>query len=1115
MVERVTVFAGPARSGKTTRLLADYRQRLGGDALGGCLWLCPTSRAATASAGQLLDRSLRGCLSPNLLTFHQLAARILAAAARRMRPLTPGQGRSVLSRLIADNHRDGRLRYFAPISSTPGFLDLVVGFVRELKRVEIWPDELANALGPRPDAKNRELLSLYRQYQDYLEKHDLYDGEGQFWAARELLRDGRCGPLADVRHVYVDGFADFTRTEYDVLELLGGHAQTLSISLPLEADTQRGDLFTKPTRTLEELRRRLPSLTVQYLPRAGGTCAALDHLERYLFANPGDTRPATDTAGLEIVAAAGATQEIELIAERIKGLLTGGPDRPGVAAQDILVVFRTLADAAPLVGEIFEQFGIPHAIAAAPALDAAPIGRALLGWLRLAAEDWPFRRVLAILAHNYFQPDWPEWQQGRAAVALARLVRELELPSGRAELVQRIERLAARAGEEAGLKKRVSQRLLDAQLAAPLVRRMAAALDGLPDRAGPGAWSSALVRLAREVGLLDAAQGSPLAPAAAALDQVAWQRMTEALAQYERLARWTGDAAPQWSLAQFVAALEDLLRSEELPLVRDETGRVRVLSAEAARNLAAPYVFVAGLAEKSFPLPHRDDCIHSDAERRQLAEANLPLASHALDSRFEMLLFYEVVTRATRELVLSYAALDPAAQPLAPSPYVSEVERACGAGRIRRNAQPALPSVPPGDDVRRVRDFRVRAVSRALVGEAALLGEFCAHPLTRPMAGNLLAALRVAQARGGDAFGPYEGLLESDAVRQKLAERFGPRRAWSPSQLEQYAYCPFQFYMHTVLHAAPPNELELGVDYMERGRLLHSVLSATHRRLNQLAGGPSSPGAHRREPFLELVRKLAGETLERHGDHGLQSGLLEIDVRQVLEWLTEYFGQHSEYDREWTSFTLPPRPAHFEVSFGPRHRGDEAAEEQVLDDDADPELSRIDPFKLDCGGEAIQFAGRIDRIDVGEVAGQMVFNIVDYKSGAGSKRTSLQWVREGRALQLPLYALAAEWLLAERGLAPYRAAYWHVSGSGYQEKESVKFRAVLKRGLAADPEWTTLEPQLRERVGSLVASIRDGQFPMHSADDKCTGLCPYRTVCRVNQVRALGKTWPPPGEDEP
>jgi ATP-dependent helicase/DNAse subunit B len=1117
MLPSVDVLAGPARSGKTFRLLSAYRRALAGGPLGSALWLSPTYASAAATCGQLLDPALPGCLSPNLLTFHQFAGRILAAAAPAMRPISAALARSILRRLIDESAGDGQLRYFRAISHTPGFIDLVVAFIREFKRLEIWPEELSDAVGPRATDKDRELCHIYRQYQQLLERHDLYDAEGQFWAARALLREGRWGPFAAVNHVFVDGFTDFTRTEHEVLELLAGRAETLSISLPLEPDGGRADLFTKSTRTLDELRRRHAELAVEQLPRRPGTWKAMAHLEQHLFANPRDLEPAADTAGLEIVAAAGATHEIELLARRIKGLLAGGGAENGapVAPGDILVVFRSLSEAAAVVREIFGQFGIPCVIGASPALQTAGIASGLVSWLRLDADDWPFRRVLAVLGHNYFRPSGPEWHDGRAAVALARLVRELGIPSGRSELVRSVDRWAARAAADASAKRRLSRRLLDAQLAAPLLHKMCGVLDALPKRATPQDWAEAIGQLAAAAGLFDAANDSPLENNTVEQDHAAWQRLMDALAESQRFSRWTGEKPPQWSRREFLQVLEDLLRWLELPLAGDEAGRVRVVSAEAARNLSVPYVFVAGLAEKAFPAASRDDCIYSDAERRELGAANLPLAWHALDSRFEMLLFYEVITRATRRLVLSYPALDAQAQPLVPSPYLSEVERACGPGRIPRNAQPHLTSVPPDDDVRSVRDFRVRAASEALAGRGALLAELYAHPSTHETAANMLAALRMSEARyRGESFGPFEGVLTSAAAAARLSERFGAARCWSPSQLEQYAYCPFQFFLERVLRASPAGEPALGVDYMERGRLLHWVLSAAHRRLNEQAGGPTSPGRHRREPFMDVVRTLAEQLLDERGGPALAGGLMEIDVRQIVEWIGGYYRQHAGYDQQWRGWSAPPRPAHFEVAFGPKHRDDESAETDPTLEPGDP-LSSLEPFELDCAGETIRFAGRIDRIDLGEIGDQLVFNVVDYKSGSGSKRTSLDWVRAGRALQLPLYALAAERLLGDRGAAPFRAAYWHVAGKGYQEKDAVKFHLVAEGRLAASPEWNELRHQLPARVRSLVEGVRRGEFPMHSIDDECTGRCPYSTVCRVNQVRSLEKSWQPPGEPQP
>jgi hypothetical protein len=63
---------------------------------------------------------------------------------------------------------------------------------------------------------------------------------------------------------------------------------------------------------------------------------------------------------------------------------------------------------------------------------------------------------------------------------------------------------------------------------------------------------------------------------------------------------------------------------------------------------------------------------------------------------------------------------------------------------------------------------------------------------------------------------------------------------------------------------------------------------------------------------------------------------------------------------------------------------------------------------------------------------------------------------------------------------------------------------------AGSPDWRLLRETVVRRVFELVRGVRRGEFPLHSLDEHCTAFCDFRTVCRVHQVRALGKQWPPP-----
>jgi ATP-dependent helicase/DNAse subunit B len=1113
----ITVVAGPARSGKTGQLLARYRAALASGPPGSALWLAPTHRAAAAVRGRLVGPRSGGLLNPQCLSIAQFARRVLEASTLPIRPLSLLGQRRILQQIIDEFRAAGRLEYFEPIARTSGFLDLVVGFISELKRLEIWPHELRAARGSNAWPKDRELFALYEAYQRRLNEHDLYDAEGRFWSARAQLRDGHWGPFAGVRHVLVDGFVDFTRTEHEVLTILAERAASMTISLPWDVDAPRRELFAKSAATLAELERRHPALSIERADEPASDWPPLAAIQRTLFAastSPRTAQPVGAPQGIEIVAAGSATSEVELLARRIKALLVDGdPARPGqpVSPADVLVVFRTLPEeTVELVREVFGEYGIPAALGGQPRLARSPLVRTVAAWLDLVLEDWPYRELLALVVHHYFCPAWPEWRDGRAAEAAEYAVRRLQIASSRAALLTQLERLAARAEPSPAASAAPPSKLeRQALLAWPLLRRMAQMLDALPERATHRGWARALATLARESGMLGRIEPHEPIRGEPHPELLAWQQLLESFEELERLANWLGEPARELSLREVRQCLQEVLHSAPLPEPHDETGRVLVLSAESARHLSAPYVFVAGLAERAFPPADREDCLYGEAETRELARAGLPLPARTDRRAHEMLLFYQIVTRATRQLVLSYPALDESAQPLSPSPYVIELERSFG-GSIPRSGPPTLSVVPATDVTYGPRDFRLRAVDRALAGEPQLAARFAVHPTTAACARGIAAAVdAIAQRGAGRSFGPFEGMLTSERARAVLAQTFGPQRCWSPSQFEQYALCPHQFFLERVLGIEAVDDPVLAVDYAARGRMLHWVLATLHRRLNEQAGGRAPLGAWDVDELGEQLARLADEWSDRvRSGRPLLDGLLAIDVRRLQTALADYHQQHAQYDALGSDYDEPLLPVHFEVSFGPTHRGDDA--EAALEP-VDP-LSSRDPFELACGSETICFAGRIDRIDLGVVAGRAVFAVIDYKSGR-SASASVAAVMEGMALQLPLYALAAQKLLSASRAIPLRIGYWHVEGTG--AKEVIVLHQDDGTALRATDSWRRLESELPARVWSLVSGIRDGQFPMASADEHCTSRCAYHTVCRVNQARSLGKQWQPPREECP
>ncbi len=526
-------------------------------------------------------------------------------------------------------------------------------------------------------SKQRELAGLYAAYQDVLTRHDLYDTEGRFWSARHLLREGQTRPFDALRCVYVDGFTDFTRTEHEVLQILADRVESLVVTLPLEPQPRRRELFAKTERTRDELQRRHPGLAVSERPRpAVDPWPALGHLEANVFRSPRRVPPAPPMARIEIAPAATQQAELEAVAARVKRLLVeGDPElesRP-VGPSQILVVLRSLQGIDELIAEIFGEFGIPLALEGGRSLGRSGSLSALTSLVQLEFEDWPYRKLLQVLGSNFFRPAWPECPVDEAREAASQLVRSLQVPAGRKEF------LAQAAVSQTKLAKHAAAK---PPLGLKLLRRLAVALDALPERGTASQWSAALRTLAADINLFcQDNEGT-------ARETAAWDAALAVFSSSERLCAWVGNSARQLDRAEFWEFWQDLLQSEPLPDNRDEVGRVRVMSATSARGLTADYLFLAGLSEQSFPAAQAEHGLLSEAEVAGLIAAGLPLPTRSEHNQDEMLLFYEVLTRPTRRLILSYPALDAAAQPLTPSPYLYEVEQICG------EAWPAAKSGP-------------------------------------------------------------------------------------------------------------------------------------------------------------------------------------------------------------------------------------------------------------------------------------------------------------------------------------------------------------------------------------------------------------------------------------
>jgi ATP-dependent helicase/nuclease subunit B len=1054
MPATVRVVAGP-RAARRERLLAAFRPLA--DAPETALWLLPTRRAL-ADLRARLAAEFPVLVGLRLHTPESWADAVVRDAAPATRPAPAATRRALVEAAAAALARRGRLGDLAAAAESRGFVSAAADLFARLAEAGVGLAGLARAVGG-PDAPLARLFILYRRT---LDRHHRVEPAGLLTRALALLPPDGPGPLAGVRHVFLEVASDWTRPRLDLAAALAGRVGDLWVSLPDAPGDPRDEVFATPRAVAVRLGdvQHVDADTRDDPSRPAG----LAHLERHLFDE--GAAPGADAAGLGVLEAPGALGEARMVARRVRDLLDGG-----VPAAAVLVAARSLGPWADLLAEVFDEYGIPHEIEGDVPLSRNPAVAALLRAARLAEDDWPFAGVTALLRSDYLRPNWPS-ARGPAGAAHARdteaLLRMLGETRGRESY-----RNAVRAWAESP-----PRGLEDEQAEEPRRRRKhelaRRCRDFLDDFLRAGDIPPASAALAGHVAALRSLADT-LGLSAAARESVADADALERF--WAELAALPSRPAPL-SRARFLALAAAVAAAAGRPRSRPGPGRVRVLPAEEARHLTFDHVFVVGLGERGFPDLSPPTPLLTPAQLDALAAEGTPLAGTGDRRGEEMRLFLDLVAAARRSLTLSYAAVDDRGQDLLPSPFLRAVREAFVPGALEPERQRMLIEGYDHREPLSPAEARVAAALRLRAGDDAGLASLPADTAAHLRAARDLHLARVTRRE----FTPFDGLLRDPAVLAELARRFGPEKVFSPTALERYIACPFRFFLEQVLRLEPLEEPGGHVEHTRRGAAVHRALSRLHRRLR--APAP--------EVGDELVKEL-GVAVQEYAERAASAAARELwrlEGLRLRRAAARYPGHWEKFTAEGRSAGGEPAPWLCEADFGLPPAAD-----------AMPD-AMAEALVIRAGDVEVRLGGRIDRIDLAEGPDGPVFWVIDYKTGRGSYYTSGD-LETFRKLQLPLYALAVERVfLAGRAGRPAALAYWMVAEDG------PKRVLPSKRGrLASAAVWPAYRERLEAWVAEVVGRVRAGDFPLAPRDRDCTQTCAFAAVCRITPARAAPKTF--------
>jgi len=494
------------------------------------------------------------------------------------------------------------------------------------------------------------------------------------------------------------------------------------------------------------------------------------------------------------------------------------------------------------------------------------------------------------------------------------------------------------------------------------------------------------------------------------------------------------------------------LEETTLPIEGNSHQGVQVLDAMEARGLRFRALFMIGVNEQMFPRFIREDPFLRDRHRVVLASTLGFLIEEKLAGHEEEKLLFELLSRtATKRLYLSYQRADEEGRVMAPSAFVPAAqhdthfitapERLIPRRLTERVAlQPAVQDVLPAQDLALTLLFHAQDVSSIFIHRGQ----------DHSLFDHSLSAQQYME-RDSQELGPFDGMLGSQVSRLQPLDQIGI----SPTALERYAMCPFQYYAERVLHLESVRTI--GEDHLPAltlGTLIHDTLRLSYERLTALQWPEMAL-----DP-LTVQKVIMDAVAKVFTDHAITSGtghaLLWTMAQEQIITLIGCLVASDEEDYRATGY----KPQAFET-------------------DAHGLVS------LGSNTTNLKVHGTLDRIDVRQ--DPISLRVVDYKFKQGGEMESrdrslvLSAIR-GFRLQPPLYAA-----MDVPSLPPpsevqfiYLAPRW---------KPSIA-RSVFERSQLLGNNGKAITQTIR----TLVHGIAGGEFFI--LPDGYCDHCAYSAACR-------------------
>ncbi len=995
-----------------------------------------------------------GTLNIDVIGFNRLAFRVFDELNIRTAKVLEDFGKSMLVRRVAGEVKE-QLKVYKSCLNKNGFVDEVKSLMSEFYQYDFSVEELRKVIADMKEKGDQSVLLdklqdmevIVTAFQDKIASEYIVAEQ-----LTELLSD--CASRSELIKnsvIVMDGFTGFTPIQLKLIGTLISNAIKIysvhtidetSYKKTFRDGLEEHELFYLTDKTL----RALKQLAIdRHVPHESDICVGFDlpkrwsldkkdlrHLEKNIFRYPYDTYKAS-VENISINAYQTPRAQLKGVAETIFKLVKSGKYR----YKNIAIISGNFEKNVSAINQIFPLYEIPYFLDYTPPIKNNACVDSIGYALRILEDDFSYDSVFAFLKSGVVQDISYEDVEELENYVLAKGIKGYN----------RWNRVWKQAGEDITFVAKDS--FLD--IIKPFKKTISV------KNSMVGNYTNALRLLMQTLGFEDK------------LKEIngLYERLLEV---FDKLDNIMGEDC--LDIREFMDILEVGLKELNLGMIPSKLDMVLVGDITRTRLDNIKVLFVIDANEGIIPANSSSAGIITETEKEKLFSLGVELApTDKVNSFVEQMYLYSNMTAPSEKLFISYTSMNSDNKPLAPS-YV--VDRLLGLFAKLR-----------------VETVKEQGISTAKATKGYLVEELQKQLISEDYKdiAKLASLYEAYRGENGDKTitDIYNALAYSNVpekLRSEVTELIKKSMMkQSVSKLEQYAKCPYSYFMRYTLGV---DERELyQVDDRDTGNILHTAMESMFSYVyNSLDNDWKALSAQERDRLLEThidaawEKELGGRELEGGRYETLKEELYRIGKRTVTVLSHE---EEEDY----------LKPQLFEERF---------SVSVAIDDD-----------------NFMQLRGKIDRTDVLYSSEQdsLRYRIVDYKSSG--QNVKLNKIYDGVQLQLAIYTgimkdilnskTGIEGVTENTKIIPEGMYYYgmedpYINVKNETELDKERAKKLKLSGIENNNNaFDTVLKYADKKARDMATEIMEGNIaktPLKESRGSVCSYCPYSACCRFD-----------------